>query len=310
MAHPVSSDLPDGRTLNPYHQLLSAGIDLVAGTAGGTANVLVGQPLDTVKVKMQTFPKLYPNTVQCFTKTLQNDGVRRGLYAGTLPALAANVAENSVLFCAYGVCQQFVQSLVHKQKASDLSALENASAGFIAAFFSSLTLCPTELIKCRLQAIRESKQATNTSAFGLTREIWRKEGFVGFFRGLTPTFAREMPGYFFFFGGYEVTRSMLTPEGKTKDEIGPLRTVVAGGVGGTCLWVSIFPADVIKSRMQISTEKQSAISVTRDLIRKEGPMALYNGLLPTVLRTFPSTGALFVAYEYTRKGLNSALIKD
>lgn len=32
--------------------------------------------------------------------------------------------------------------------------------------------------------------------------------------------AREMPGYFFFFGGYEVTRHFLTPEGKTKDEIG------------------------------------------------------------------------------------------
>jgi len=41
------------------------------------------------------------------------------------------------------------------QKAEDLSALANASAGFFAAFFSSFTLCPTELIKCRLQAMRE-----------------------------------------------------------------------------------------------------------------------------------------------------------
>lgn len=37
----------------------------------------------------------------------------------------------------------------------DLSTVENASAGFLAAFFSSLTLCPTELIKCRLQAMKE-----------------------------------------------------------------------------------------------------------------------------------------------------------
>jgi len=29
-----------------------------------------------------------------------------------------------------------------------------------------------------------------------------------------------MPGYFFFFGGYEATRGFLTPAGKTKDEIG------------------------------------------------------------------------------------------
>jgi len=40
------------------------------------------------------------------------------------------------------------------------------------------------------------------------------------FRGLGSTIAREMPGYFFFFGGYEATRGLLTPAGKTKDEIG------------------------------------------------------------------------------------------
>lgn len=40
------------------------------------------------------------------------------------------------------------------------------------------------------------------------------------FRGLGTTIAREMPGYFFFFGGYEATRGLLTPAGKTKDEIG------------------------------------------------------------------------------------------
>jgi len=40
------------------------------------------------------------------------------------------------------------------------------------------------------------------------------------FRGLVPTFAREMPGYFFFFGGYEASRYMMTPPEKTKDDLG------------------------------------------------------------------------------------------
>lgn len=62
--------------------------------------------------------------------------------------------------------------------------------------------------------------------------------------------------------------------------------------------------------MQISQQMDgiSAITVFKDLVRREGLLALYNGLLPTVLRTFPSTGALFVAYEYTRKGLNNLLL--
>lgn len=35
-----------------------------------------------------------------------------GLYAGTIPALAANVAENSVLFACYGACQKGVAYVI------------------------------------------------------------------------------------------------------------------------------------------------------------------------------------------------------
>lgn len=65
---------------------------------GGVALVYVSQPLDTVKVKMQAFPTVYKGMMDCLTETFRKDGVVRGLYAGTLPAIAANVAENSVLF--------------------------------------------------------------------------------------------------------------------------------------------------------------------------------------------------------------------
>lgn len=58
----------------------------------------VSQPLDTVKVKMQAFPTVYKGMVDCLAETLRKDGIVRGLYAGILPSIAANVAENSVLF--------------------------------------------------------------------------------------------------------------------------------------------------------------------------------------------------------------------
>lgn len=65
---------------------------------GGVALVYVSQPLDTVKVKMQAFPTIYKGMVNCLAETFKKDGIVRGLYAGTLPSIAANVAENSVLF--------------------------------------------------------------------------------------------------------------------------------------------------------------------------------------------------------------------
>lgn len=46
---------------------------------------------------------------------------------------------------------------------------------------------------------------------------------MGMFRGLGSTIAREMPGYFVFFGGYETTRMLLTPPGKAKEDCGLLK---------------------------------------------------------------------------------------
>ncbi|XP_046374151.1 mitochondrial ornithine transporter 1-like isoform X2 [Haliotis rufescens] len=291
-------------------------IDFMGGVAGGTASVYVGQPLDTVKVKMQTFPTLYTNAMDCTVQTFKQDGIVRGLYAGTIPSLAAQISENSVLFLFYGICQKMVAKVVSVPSVDKLTPLHNALAGSGAAFFSSFTLCPTELIKCRLQAMREMAtqgqlegglERLKIGPWGLTKEILQQEGFRGLFKGLTSTFMREMPGYFFFFGGYEICRHLLTPAGKTKDEIGAWRTIVCGGVGGVALWTAIFPADVVKSRIQVQCVAGSVtptfIATVLKIFREEGVTALYKGLGPTVVRTFPATGALFLAYETTKKWL-------
>lgn len=98
---------------------------------------------------------------KCFLHTYRKNGVVRGLYAGTVPAIIASVVENSVLFAAYGACQEAVTFAMEIDKVSELSALGNSCAGFLAAFFSSFTLCPTELVKCKLQAVHEVSNLTD-----------------------------------------------------------------------------------------------------------------------------------------------------
>merc|ERR1719419_1408335 len=85
----------------------------------------------------------------------------------------------------------------------------------------------------------------------LTGQILQSDGVPGLFRGLTATFTREMPGYFCFFFAYEATRGLLASPGQSKDDIGPFCTVISGGVAGVTLWTVIFPADVVKSRLQV-----------------------------------------------------------
>lgn len=80
---------------------------------------------------------------------------------------------------------------------------------------------------------------------------------------------------------------------------------IAGAVGGASLWIAIFPADVIKSRVQVQGLSTSMLTVGMDIFRKEGFLSLYNGLLPTVCRTIPATAVLFLVYENTKKLLLS-----
>ena len=90
---------------------------------------------------------------------------------------------------------------------------------------------------------------------------------------------------------------------------GLLKTTIAGGFGGICLWTSIFPFDVVKSRIQIESSREKMLTVLLRIARKEGIRGLYNGLTPTLLRTFPATGALFVAVENTKELLTKGVDK-
>ncbi|KIH52176.1 hypothetical protein ANCDUO_17724 [Ancylostoma duodenale] len=145
-----------------------------------------------------------------------------------------------------------------------MTPLENASAGSLASIFAALVLCPTELVKCRLQA------------------------------------AREVPGYFCFFGAYEASRYMFAKEGQQKDEIGLLKTAASGAVGGMALWAAVFPFDSIKSRMQVQGGG-NFLGLMVHVVRTEGIRALYKGLLATLIRTCLASGSLFVTYEESKK---------
>ncbi|PIK60539.1 putative mitochondrial ornithine transporter 1-like isoform X2 [Apostichopus japonicus] len=216
-----------------------AAIDFTAGAIGGTACTITGQPFDTIKVKLQTYPQLYTGTIQCTKSILKSEGAS-GLFQGTVPALAAIVGETAVLFLAYGFCQKVVARISGKSNTNNLTSFERALSGSGAAVFSSLVLCPTELIKCRLQAFTEV-MATNSAIqkrigpWQVTKDLIKKDGALGLFQGLTSTWLREVPGYFFFFFGYEITKTLLTPAGKTKDELGKNtlgRMGEGGGKGG------------------------------------------------------------------------------
>lgn len=125
--------------------------DLTAGTVGGAAQLVVGHPFDTIKVKLQSQPTpppgkppLYAGAVDAVRQTLAAEGPR-GLYKGMGAPLATVAAFNAVLFTVRGQ----MEAVLRSDPGVPLSVAQQVVAGAGAGFAVSFLACPTELIKCR-----------------------------------------------------------------------------------------------------------------------------------------------------------------
>ena len=125
--------------------------DLTAGTVGGIANLVVGHPFDTIKVKLQSQPtpapgKLpkYAGAFDAVKQTVAAEGPR-GLYKGMGAPLATVAAFNALLFTVRGQ----MEALLRSEPGAPLTVKQQVVAGAGAGLAVSFLACPTELIKCR-----------------------------------------------------------------------------------------------------------------------------------------------------------------
>lgn len=58
-----------------------------------------------------------------------------------------------------------------------------------------------------------------STVWSVVKGVIQKDGPLGFYRGWSSTLLREVPGYFFFFGGYELSRTFFA-SGRPKEELG------------------------------------------------------------------------------------------
>ncbi|XP_066930721.1 mitochondrial ornithine transporter 1-like isoform X2 [Clytia hemisphaerica] len=280
-------------------------VDFISGSNGGIACVMVGQPLDTVKIKMQTYSSVYKNSFSCFCKVLQSDGAR-GLYAGSLPAIVSDVFGQAALFLFYGQCQNVVASLANVDNIDNLTIAQRGYAGSLCSFFYGAVFCPPDLVKCRMQIAREIHGSANKITMRSTiMDVFRKEGVLGFYQGLSALLLREVPANFFYFAGYEGVKKLLqTPEEQEAGaKTAAWKLIVSGGVGGMTYWTSIYPVDVMKTKLQIwngEGKKPTLTQMARQTFQQEGIGSFYRGIGPTLLRSFPANAAIFLTYEYTK----------
>lgn len=77
-----------------------------------------------------------------------------------------------------------------------------------------------------------------------------REGIRGLYYGGGITSIRDAVGYGFYFWSYELSKQAMTTTEDT-DRQAALKVLLCGGLAGVVTWASIFPLDVVKTRVQI-----------------------------------------------------------
>ena len=188
-----------------------------------------------------------------------------------------------------------------------------ALAGFDTGALQSLILSPIEQVKIRLQLqsnsyIKLHQANPHTGPVSVAKSIFKAEGLKGMYRGLTMTFLRDAPAHGVYFYTYEYMREQLHPGCRKSGEESLNTTLVAGGLAGVASWVSSYPLDVIKTRLQAQSlsslpKYAGIIDCFRRSVREEEYRVLWRGLGTAVARAFLVNGAIFCSYEIALRSL-------
>jgi len=220
-----------------------------------------------------------------------------GLYAGVSAPLLAVTPAFAVSFSAYEYAKT---TQLQSSYQTELSMSQTAVAGGFSGIWLALVVGPLERFKCLMQV----DKSRYTGFKDCVRQVYKEGGIRSVFRGTGLTILRDVPGNAAYFAGYEVTRRALVKlEGRSKPSMEA--TLLAGGMAGVANWIVAIPFDTIKSRWQTAAPgmyKDSA-EVLRLLLQKEGPVGLFKGLSPALLRAFPANAACFIGFETARSWL-------
>lgn len=282
---------------------MSVGMELAAGGIAGAAGILSTQPMDTIRIRLQSstgslgISRGYSGVIDCFMLTWRREGIR-GLYKGVASPTVTVGFMNAALFFSYELASDVVRRRSKRPVGEDMTLSEVVFAGSTAGLASAFITGPSELVKCIAQTNLTNK-GTVAEEWAIFRNMIRNHGCFGAHgpcRGLWMTIVRDTPSFGLYFGLYEaMTRSL----GKNK-----LSSFVSGGCAGAFAWTVIYPLDLIKTRWSIARvgEYSSVWHCFRTNVAQEGYPMLLKGYGATMARAWPQNAVIFVTYEMV-KGL-------
>lgn len=257
--------------------------NLLSGTCAGAAQVVVGHPFDTLKVRLQTDPS--KGLLGCVKDMYKNEGIL-SLYKGISSPLLGIGFSNAILFTSNAIFLSLLNGTNELNMKRNERLKNVALAGAFSGAMMAFANCPIELVKVRLQL-----QKANQKGVGILQLSYKilkgPKGIRALYKGFPITVAREIPSFAIYFSLYDYLKHEH-----------PSLKLFAGGIAGIAAWLPAYPQDVIKSNMQSLDGERKTIEQIKKIYKSNGLKGFFRGFLPTLLRAFPANIATFATYEW------------
>jgi solute carrier family 25 carnitine/acylcarnitine transporter 20/29 len=272
--------------------------DVAAGFVGGATQVLIGQPADLVKIRLQTSGG-NTSASQVIKDVIKNEGLL-AFYKGTLPPLVGVGVCVSLQFYGFHECKR---QLLKRSNQTELNLWpQTYIAGACAGIVNTPVTAPVE----QLRILSQSSKSSGSPLLATIKSIYRQNGLVrGIYRGTGITLVREIQAYGIWFLSYEtiIKKIQLWRRYSHRDQISTFELLGAGALAGNFLWISSYPIDVIKSNIQSdkfgaeSKYNGSVLNATKTLWARQGARGFWRGIGPCLVRATPCSAGTFASVE-------------
>jgi len=138
----------------------------------------------------------------------------------------------------------------------------------------------------------------------LTR-LWASEGVVGLYKGNGANCLKVAPTKGIQFVSFEFFKRQILMFKRWKnlpEVLEPAERLIAGGFAGIVAAACVYPLETAKSLLTVESSRYSGgiSKLLKTLVDEHGFLALYRGLVPTLIAMFPYVGVEFCTYETCR----------
>ncbi|GAB1607773.1 mitochondrial uncoupling protein 2-like [Argonauta hians] len=177
-----------------------------AGVTSGAIAILIAQPTDVVKVRMQAqkagVPARYSGTLNAYKTIASTEGVR-GLWKGMVP----NIARNVVINCSELVTYDMVKSFILTRNLLSDNLPCHFVSGIGAGFCATVVASPVDVVKTRYM---NSSEGQYRGVIQCASTMFKEGGFFAFYKGFLPSFLRLGSWNIVMFTCYEQIKRFLS----------------------------------------------------------------------------------------------------